>query len=160
MRWRAALPGVIALLLPTAAPTMAWAHGGDRAFVLLLPTGYYLIGGTLAVILFARWTDHPGFAATLWGALPWWAGGAVLLKLLAAGWALRALLRRGLVEAPTLVKLLGVWLLLAVGLFTLVCGVIPVGFVPVPLIACGVVLSLPLARLAAAPLALAWNRHR
>ncbi len=31
------------------APTAAWAHGGDRAFVLLLPTGYYLLGGTLAV---------------------------------------------------------------------------------------------------------------
>ncbi len=36
-------------LVPTAAPTIAWAHGGDRAFVLLLPTGYYLVGGTLAV---------------------------------------------------------------------------------------------------------------
>jgi hypothetical protein len=49
MRRRAALAGILALLLPTAVPTIAWAHGGDRAFVLLLPTGYYLFGGTLAV---------------------------------------------------------------------------------------------------------------
>ena len=27
----------------------AWAHGSERAFVLLMPTGYYLLGGTLAV---------------------------------------------------------------------------------------------------------------
>jgi hypothetical protein len=31
------------------APLTAWAHTSERAFVLLLPTGYYLIGGALAV---------------------------------------------------------------------------------------------------------------
>src|SRR5262245_55767184 len=35
----------LAMLVPSAA----WAHGGDRAFVLLMPTGYYLAGGALAV---------------------------------------------------------------------------------------------------------------
>jgi hypothetical protein len=42
---RVALLGVALLLVATPA----WAHGGDRAFVLLMPTGYYLAGGTLAV---------------------------------------------------------------------------------------------------------------
>jgi hypothetical protein len=37
------------LVLVLLAPGAAWAHGGDRAFVLLLPTGHYLVGGTLAV---------------------------------------------------------------------------------------------------------------
>jgi hypothetical protein len=32
-----------------AAPAPALAHAGERAFVLLLPTGYYIAGGTLAV---------------------------------------------------------------------------------------------------------------
>ena len=31
------------------APAAAWAHTSERAFVLLLPTGYYLAGGALAV---------------------------------------------------------------------------------------------------------------
>jgi hypothetical protein len=31
------------------APMAAWAHTSERAFVLLLPTGYYLVGGALAV---------------------------------------------------------------------------------------------------------------
>jgi hypothetical protein len=30
-------------------PAQAWAHGSERAFILLLPTGHYLVGGALAV---------------------------------------------------------------------------------------------------------------
>lgn len=37
--------GAILAVLPLAA----WAHTSERAFVLLLPTGYYLAGGALAV---------------------------------------------------------------------------------------------------------------
>jgi hypothetical protein len=44
----AAVASVLATV-PALAPTAALAHGGDRAFVLLLPTGYYLVGGSLAV---------------------------------------------------------------------------------------------------------------
>lgn len=40
-----ALAAAVAVLMPAAA----LAHGGERAFVLLMPTGYYLVGGTLAV---------------------------------------------------------------------------------------------------------------
>jgi hypothetical protein len=38
-----------ALLITTAEIDSAFAHGSERGFVLLLPTGYYLIGGALAV---------------------------------------------------------------------------------------------------------------
>ncbi len=41
-----------AIVLAIAAVVLsrdAHAHAGERAFVLLLPTGYYLVGGTLAV---------------------------------------------------------------------------------------------------------------
>ncbi len=36
-------------VLAIAAPQTALAHGAERGFVLLLPTGYYLAGGALAV---------------------------------------------------------------------------------------------------------------
>jgi hypothetical protein len=53
MSRRAALLGACTapILAPILAlvPTAASAHGGERAFVLLMPTGYYLVGGTLAV---------------------------------------------------------------------------------------------------------------
>jgi hypothetical protein len=46
---REGLLGAPAALVTVLAPTAASAHGGERAFVLLMPTGYYLVGGTLAV---------------------------------------------------------------------------------------------------------------
>jgi hypothetical protein len=131
-----------------------------RAWIFRGALVAYGLGPTLALTQAVRWMDRAEFGDSVWDALTGWAVGAVLLKLLAAGAVLQALVRRGLVEARMLAKLVGVWLLLAGGLFALAYAVVPAGAVPVSLIVCGVVLSLPLARLAAAPLALAWNRHR
>jgi len=39
----------IALALSVLFPVPAWAHAGERAVVLLLPTGYAMVGGTLTV---------------------------------------------------------------------------------------------------------------
>ncbi|WP_044548671.1 hypothetical protein [Mesorhizobium japonicum] len=48
-------PARVALLYPIALlallPTPAFAHASDRGHVLLLPTGYYLIGGAFAVAI-------------------------------------------------------------------------------------------------------------
>ena len=49
MSRRAAALGAVLALVPVPISAVALAHGGDRAFVLLMPTGYYLAGGTLAV---------------------------------------------------------------------------------------------------------------
>ena len=38
-----------AIALIGLAPALAWAHAGERGFVLLMPRGYALWGGTLAV---------------------------------------------------------------------------------------------------------------
>ena len=35
-------------------PTQALAHASDRGHVLLLPTGYYVLGGALAVAVHAE----------------------------------------------------------------------------------------------------------
>ena len=73
---------------------------------------------------------------------------------------IRALLRRRIVEPQTIKKCLGIWLLAAVVLFAAALWLAPESRVRVELIAFAVVLFLPMARLAAAPLALDWNRHR
>jgi hypothetical protein len=36
-------------MIAALAPAAAWAHASDKGFVLLLPTGYYIWGGTSAV---------------------------------------------------------------------------------------------------------------
>ncbi|RWL39465.1 MAG: hypothetical protein EOR60_31375 [Mesorhizobium sp.] len=43
------LLGVIAAAFASLLPTPAFAHASDRGHVLLLPTGYYIAGGALAV---------------------------------------------------------------------------------------------------------------
>ncbi len=48
---RAACGSVLGLLVGLGWATAAFAHAGEGAFVLLLPTGYYLVGGTLAVAI-------------------------------------------------------------------------------------------------------------
>jgi hypothetical protein len=113
-----------------------------------------------AFLLSAPLVDDPELRERLWEALPWYAGGAVLLKLLAAACVGRALLRRGLIRPRALAKLLALWLLAAVGLFLLAYAAVPPDAAPVSLLAFGAALAVPLVRLLAAPLALAWNRHR
>ena len=44
--WRLAF---LATALAALLPTPAFAHASDRGHVLLLPTGYYIVGGALAV---------------------------------------------------------------------------------------------------------------
>jgi hypothetical protein len=91
-----------------------------------------------------------------WGA----AATAVLIKLLLAGWAVRALHRRRLVPPRALAGWLAVWLVLTAGLFGLLAWLVPPGLASLPALALASVLLVPLARPALAPLALAWDRHR
>jgi hypothetical protein len=69
--------GAVLVSLPPLS-TSALAHGSERGFVLLLPTGYYLFGGTLAVaasfilIAFvpARLVEHVAGARRWRGTIP------------------------------------------------------------------------------------------
>ena len=91
----------------------------------------------------------------------WWlAGSAALAKAFAAVWAFRAAYQESLLEARTFAWVLGAWVPSALCLVSLIYLLFGGRQLPVALLALGAVLSLPLARLAAAPLALAWNRHR
>jgi hypothetical protein len=114
-------------------------------------------GVFLLLALFGAWLyyHHTFFTLLLWPM-----GGLVLLKLLAAGWACRAAGRRGLIATRTLVRLLGLSFVVACSLVFLLRWLVPSSYASLHSLGFGVVLFLPLARLMAAPLALAWNRHR
>jgi hypothetical protein len=131
-----------------------------RAWVI---NGYIFLGLSLfsALASFGVWLYfHPAYYGTFFAVLPWLMGGLVLLKLFAAGWACTTASRRGLVATRTLVRLLSLWLVIALGLIAFLGWLIPDNYMSVPSTVLGIILSLPLARLATAPLALAWNRHR
>jgi hypothetical protein len=147
LTWRGLVVNLYVSL--SGRPWVGWAGAG---VILLL-----LFALSLAGRWFAR---HPEFHETLRHLLPWLVGAAVVLKLLLAGWALRALYRRRLVTSPGLVGLLTAWVLAVSIIFAVLAWLLPRAWVSLSDIALGVVLLVPLARLALAPLALEWNRHR
>lgn len=85
---------------------------------------------------------------------------AVALKAIAAAKLLRALWRRKMINGEQLEVILSGWLLVSMVVFAVLAGAIPserLSIVAKVLLAMHLV---PLARLAAAPLAVEWNRHR
>jgi hypothetical protein len=158
----------VLLMIAAGLVLFTWKNLVENVFLGLTGRAWVINGGVAVgsglfgvLGLFGAWLYyHPAYWDLFFAALPWLLAGAVALKLLAAGWACRAACRSGLVAAPTLARLLALWLLAVVGLTGLLCWLLPAGAVAVHAVALGVVLFVPLARLSAAPLALAWNRHR
>src|SRR5262249_1064688 len=106
------------------------------------------------------WDSDPARQARLADIVPRLAAAAVVVKLLLAGWLLRSLHRRGEGEAATARRLIGGWLAAAVVLFSVLSSFVPSSLLSASSLALCVILFLPLARLAAGPAALAWNRCR
>ena len=119
------------------------------------------IAGFIALWVFgARIYKNLETRETFLAVLPWLLGLLVVARLLAAGWALRRVLQQGLLEPRTALRWLTVWLLLAAALIGLLVWILPTDVVPWYYSAFAVLFVLPMARLAASPLVLAWNRHR
>lgn len=100
--------------------------------------------------------QHPAHQEIFWRVLPWLFGAEVSLKLILAVVLHVTLQRRGLVTPKTMNLLTTGWLLLAV----LLIGGLSLFVTPTWTLAAIVVLLLPFPSLAAAPLAMDWNRHR
>jgi hypothetical protein len=129
-----------------------WVIKGGLFGGVIATFGVWILGLTLLA--------HPETHATVQAVLPWLLAGLVLCRLLAAGWAVRAALRRGILTGRVVAVWATGWLLLALTLFSVAAWVVPAEWVSPFYLAVGVVWCLPLAHLAAMPLALAWNRHR
>jgi hypothetical protein len=124
----------------------------------------YVAFGAEAVLVgmleWTTWGTDPARRDRLLDALPWVAGGLVVLKLLVAGGALAVLFRRGEFDYGTGVKILLAWLLAVAVCFGVLAWLVPVELAARHHLALGAVLAVPLVRPLAAPLALGWNRHR
>jgi hypothetical protein len=92
--------------------------------------------------------------------LPWLLGLVIACRLGVAGLALRVGLRRQVLEPRTAVRWLTVWVCVAATLFGLLVYAVPAERVAAYNLAFAVLFAMPMVRLTAAPLALAWNRHR
>ena len=147
-----------------------WKRKVDRLFAKLMGRRWIeiILGCVCIPGYFAALGIYFGCADSLMlppeivmGVLPWLIGLVFLGRLLAAGWALQQTIEWGLLTLRTAACWAAGWLLIASSLFAALAWTIPPEERIAPhYLAYLVLFAMPMARLAAMPLVLAWNRYR
>jgi len=106
------------------------------------------------------WIGNRAVLLALWDWLVWILVVLVGLKMSAVAWVATRLYDDRLLTDRTLVWSAACWCLGVFALYGLLVWLIDSAFVPRYALALIAILAIPLARVSAAPLALAWNRHR
>jgi hypothetical protein len=96
----------------------------------------------------------------LWDAIPGMLAVLVGVKMGAAGWVAVRLYHSRLLGDRTLVGGAALWCAAVLALYGVLAWFLSTPFFPRYLLVLVAILAIPLARLSAAPLVLAWNRHR
>ena len=130
----------------------AWLIKGS---VFLTLTFLFLLGPITEWII-----DHRDVQGALWDALPLILAILVCVKMSAAAWIATRLYRSRLLSDRTLISGAACWCVAVLALYGLLAWFLSTPFFPRYVLALVAILAIPLARLSAAPLALAWNRHR
>jgi hypothetical protein len=104
--------------------------------------------------------DNTSVQRVIWGALPLILAVLAGAKMLAATWVATRLWHRRVLSDRTLVAGAAYWCLAVLALYGMLAWFLSTPFFPRYVLMLLAILFVPLARLAAAPLALAWNRHR
>jgi hypothetical protein len=104
--------------------------------------------------------ESPRVRWSLWESLPLVLGALVVLKVLAAAWVVPRLRASGLFADRVLVTGAMGWLAVVMALNGVLAWLFGSPHVPRYILLLVSILSVPLVRVSAAPLALAWNRHR
>jgi hypothetical protein len=159
---------VTALFVACGLVVFTWKQLVQNLYVGLTGREWFIkttVFGGLALFVIAgpigKWIyDRKELHAGLRGLLPWIAGFIACLKAGAVLWIVNRVRRRRLLSNRVLLTIGSCWLLLVISTYCILAWLVPAELVSRTLLALGVVLVLPLARPLAAPLALAWNRHR
>lgn len=116
----------------------------------------------LAIMLpLAHWIfSNKRAISALWNALPWIAAVLVCFKLFAAAWIATRLHDSGLLSDRAILIGAVCWDVFVFALYGLLVWLLPALLFRSYFLALVAILEIPLVRLSAAPLALAWNRHR
>jgi hypothetical protein len=145
-----------------------WKRLVDSLFIGLTGRQWVIAGALLgAMVVYiglgfvGSWIYHnPETHELLLALVPWLLSLLLACRLSVAGLALRAGLRRRVLAPRTAVRWVTAWVCVAATLFGFLAYAVPAERVPVYNLAFAVLFAMPMARLTAAPLALAWNRHR
>jgi len=156
------LLGLLALMASTWKQLVQSLYIGMSGREWLVKASVFVALAFLAIILpLAHWISGDRHAiAVLWNNLAPIAAVLVCFKLSAAVWIATRLHDKRLLSDRTLVIGAVCWDVIVFALFGLLCWIVPRVLMGSYVLVLVAILEVPLARLAAAPLALAWNRHR
>jgi len=157
---------VVVLLLVAGCIASTWKQLVQSLYIGLTGRAS-LIKGTaflaLTILFFigpvSEWIIETGRLGELWSALPLIFAILVSFKMMAAVWIIVRLYQSDLVSDRTLVSGAALWCLAVLALYVLLAWLFDTPHIPHYLLMLLAILAIPLARLSAAPLALAWNRH-
>ena len=156
------LLGFSALLVSTWKQLVQGLYIGMSGREWIVKTSVFVALSFLAIIVpLAHWViSKRVLVAVLWNVFPWIAAVLVCFKISAAVWIAMRLRDSRLFSDRTLVIGAVCWDVAVFVLYGLLVWIVPALIIRRYLLALVAILAVPLARLSAAPLALAWNRHR
>jgi len=173
-RWRrfSAIVGtpraiVFVLLLLWGFIALTWTQLVQSLYIGLTGRGAVIKGSVVLVLgffflfgPFAEWIVETERLGRIWSALPLIFTALVTLKMIAVVWIGVRLFERHLLSDRALVIGAACWSGAVLALYGVLVWLLDAPHIPHYLLMLAAILMIPLARLSAAPLALAWNRHR
>ena len=159
---------VIALLGGSALLASTWKQLVQSLYIGLTGREWIVKSSVFLTLVFwlilgptVQWIVENGpVRAAVWDALPWILATLMGLKMSAGAWIATRLYHSRLVSDRTLVTGAAGWVVVVLALYGVLVWLVSTLVVPGYLLLLIAILAVPLARLSAAPLALAWNRHR
>ena len=106
------------------------------------------------------WAWNSGARGWFWVALYWTLGGIVTARTVLACWIATRLHHDRLLADRSLVVWAALWLAAVVAVYGVLLWLFSTPYAPRFLLLMIAAVTVPLVRLSASPLALAWNRHR
>jgi hypothetical protein len=157
-----ALLGLAALVAATWKRLVLSLYIGLSGRTWLVRTYVGLTLAILAAIIpLLEWVGQSSdVRRVLWNSLPWVAAGLVSIKMTSAAWIATHLHRTELLTEYTLLFGAATWVVAVLALYALLAWIMATPHFPHYFLVLASILAIPLTRLSAAPLALAWNRHR
>jgi hypothetical protein len=158
---------VVALLVLVGCIASTWKQLVQSLYIGLTGRASLIKGSVLLVLgffflfgPFAGWIVDSGRLGEVWSALPLIFAALAACKMIAVVWIGVRLFRRGLISDRTLVTSAACWSITVFALYGVFVWLLDTPHIPHYLLMLVAILAIPLARVSAAPLALAWNRHR
>jgi hypothetical protein len=137
-----------------------WVSLTGRKWVEIA-TSYAFVVLVLVAVGVALWlVFHPELHQPALAAVPWLIGLLLITKLTAATFVMRRLIQARLTSPAGAALMFALWLAVVGSLCALALALLPSAHAIPKNIVPAIALFIPFSRLAGAPLALAWNRHR